>query len=262
MHQRFCHECGQKTDTHRINLHFLVHELQHGVFHVDSGIFFTLRELFTRPGHSIREYIDGKRKPHFPPFTLVVILGSVCALMQYFFKKESDDRNGLTTKKDSADPDLEKYVDFDGLLNYFRHVADWFSGHFAFTVLLILPVAALGFFLGFRRYRINYPEWLVIMLFLAGQSMAVYVLFIFINYFLGNQNGWFYLISWGLVTFTLVQFFEERRTKFVIARTVWSFTLTYIFTLIYLVLAASIIGLIGIMMFGYEGILGKIMQKV
>lgn len=262
LHQRFCHQCGQKTDTHRIDFHFLVHEVQHGIFHVDSGILFTLRELFKRPGHSIREYIEGKRKPHFPPFTLVVILGSVCALIQYFFKKESEVKNGLTATQDSANSSLQKYVDFEGLVNYFRHVIDWFSGHFAFTVLLILPVAALGFFLGFRKYRVNYPEWLVILLFLAGQSLAVYVVFIFINQFFGNHNGWFFLVSWSLVTFSLIQFFEERGKYYVIARSVWSIFLTYFFSVFYLVLAALIFTVIGILLYGYEGVFTKIIQKI
>lgn len=262
LHQRFCHQCGQKTDTHRIDFHFLVHEVQHGIFHVDSGILFTLRELFKRPGHSIREYIEGKRKPHFPPFTLVVILGSVCALIQYFFKKESEVKNGLTATQDSANSSLQKYVDFEGLVNYFRQVIDWFSGHFAFTVLLILPVAALGFFLGFRKYRVNYPEWLVILLFLAGQSLAAYVVFILINQFFGNHNGWFFLVSWSLVTFSLIQFFEERGKYYVIARSLWSILLTYLLSIFYLVVAALIFTVIGILLYGYEGVFTKIIQEI
>ena len=67
MHQRFCHQCGQKTDTHRINFHYLVHEVPHSIFHVDNGILFTLKELFTRPGQSIREYLEGKRQQHSNP---------------------------------------------------------------------------------------------------------------------------------------------------------------------------------------------------
>lgn len=262
LHQRFCHQCGQKTDTHRINLHFLVHEIQHGIFHVDGGILFTLRELFTRPGHSIREYIEGKRKPHFPPFTLVVILGSVCALIQYFFKKESENDLNFTTKYDTADTALGKYVDFEGLVKYLRHVIDWFAEHFAFTILLALPVAALGFFLGFRKYRINYPEWLVIMLFLAGQSLAVYVPFIIINQFIGDQNAWFFLISWCLTTFSLIQFFDERGKMYVIARAVWSIFLTYFLSTFYLILTALIFIGIGILLYGYEGIFSKIIEKI
>ncbi|WP_435523400.1 zinc-ribbon domain-containing protein [Chryseobacterium indoltheticum] len=28
---RFCSKCGQNTDTHKINLHYVIHELIHGI---------------------------------------------------------------------------------------------------------------------------------------------------------------------------------------------------------------------------------------
>lgn len=65
LQQEFCHECGQRTDTHRIDYHFLVHEVQHGVFHGNKGIIYILKELLIKPGHTIREYVDGKRKDQF-----------------------------------------------------------------------------------------------------------------------------------------------------------------------------------------------------
>lgn len=71
----FCSVCGQKNSTHRFSLsHIVLHDFIHGVFHLDKGFFFTIKELFTRPGHSIREYIQGKRVKHFNYFTLLIIL--------------------------------------------------------------------------------------------------------------------------------------------------------------------------------------------
>ncbi len=71
----FCSTCGQKTSTKRFSLkHFITHDLIHGVFHLDKGLLFTIKELFTRPGHSIREYVQGKRIKHFNYFTAILIL--------------------------------------------------------------------------------------------------------------------------------------------------------------------------------------------
>lgn len=247
MHQKFCHECGQKTATHRINFHFLIHEVQHGIFHVDGGILYTLKELFTRPGHTLREYIAGKRQQHFKPLLLVLILGSICALCQYL----------LTGKKEVADisedisvnlskTDASKYNDFKGFFSYLKEIFEWLGDHFAFTVLLMIPVAAFAFYLGFRKYRYNYPEWLVIMLFLTGQSLAVYVLFIFVNHFAGITNSLFYFISWGMITVSLIQFFNDKRKRHVILRSVWSMFLAYLLSLIYLIIALTVIVIIGI----------------
>jgi hypothetical protein len=73
----YCNNCGQSAETHKINAHFLWHDIQHGLLHFDEGILFSLRQLFTRPGHSIREFIDGKRVRHFKPISLVVVLATL-----------------------------------------------------------------------------------------------------------------------------------------------------------------------------------------
>ena len=46
----FCQKCGQKATVHKYSVkHFIEHDLIHGIWHVDYGIFFTIKELFTRP---------------------------------------------------------------------------------------------------------------------------------------------------------------------------------------------------------------------
>ena len=37
--QTFCPACGQPTQPHRIDWHFLGHELEHSVLHMDRGIY-------------------------------------------------------------------------------------------------------------------------------------------------------------------------------------------------------------------------------
>lgn len=262
LHQRYCHACGQRTDTHRINWHFMFHEVQHGIFHVDSGILFTVRELFLRPGHTLREYVEGRRRPHFKPLLLVVIMGSICALFQYFFKEERPEGEFSFVKADLAGGKIGQYIDYEGLLYYFKHVFEWLSHHFAFTVLLMLPVAALAFYLGFRKYRLNYPEWLVIMLFLAGQSLTVYILFIFLNEYVARLTPLFYLLSWVLILWSLLQFFDGKPRKQIVWRTVFSIFLSYFLSLIYVVLAVSVIALVGIMMYGYETLLPTLLKTL
>ena len=264
LNQKFCHECGQATDTHRINFHYFVHEVPHSIFHVDGGIIFTLKELFTRPGHTIREYLDGKRKPHFKPLMLVLIMGSVCALIQYFLKDPTKKKfaDQPLLKGDVKTSGLANYVDFEGLVSYFKHIVEWLSNHFAFTVLLMLPIAAFGFFLGFRKYKLNYPEWLVVFLFLAGQSLTVYILFIFLNRFVGNYNVLFFFLCWGLVTFSLTQLFNERGKKYVVLRSLWSIFLSYIFSLVYVVIAILVVAAVGILMYGYDTLIPLISKEL
>lgn len=76
---KFCSECGQKSDTHRITAkHFFMHDLLHGVLHVDKGIPFTLKQLFIRPGFAARDYISGKRVQYYNVFYLMfIVLGLI-----------------------------------------------------------------------------------------------------------------------------------------------------------------------------------------
>ena len=259
--QKYCHACGQKTDTHRINLHFLLHEIQHGIFHVDGGIVFTLKELFTRPGHTLREYLEGKRKPHFPPVLFVLIMGSVCALIHYFFNHKVEKKENSILETNLSKNDIAQYLDFKGFVAYFTHVFEWLGEHLAFTILLMLPICGLAFFLGFRKYKYNYSEWLVILLFLSGQCLTVYVFFIFINYFLGDFNLIFYLICFSLITFCLIQLFNNRGKWYVVLRVFWSVFLSYFLSVIYIVFVILIIIAIGLVLYGYDNIIPRILNK-
>ncbi|MCB0631023.1 MAG: DUF3667 domain-containing protein, partial [Lewinella sp.] len=53
----FCAHCGQSTKVDKINLPNFLRELSEGVFQINRGFFFTLKELFVRPGYSIRAYL-------------------------------------------------------------------------------------------------------------------------------------------------------------------------------------------------------------
>lgn len=57
--QKFCPACGQSTPAHRIDWHFLAHELEPSVLHMDRGVLYTLRNLMMRPGHLMRDYWKG-----------------------------------------------------------------------------------------------------------------------------------------------------------------------------------------------------------
>lgn len=60
---KYCSGCGQKTDTHRISFkNFIFHDVLHGTFHLERGIFFTAKESLLRPGKAALDYIAGSEK--------------------------------------------------------------------------------------------------------------------------------------------------------------------------------------------------------
>lgn len=78
----FCAHCGQPAATHRFTLrHLLLHDLPHSVWHVDKGLLYTFRQMLTRPGLTIREYLAGQRARHFRPISYLLLLIGGSALL-------------------------------------------------------------------------------------------------------------------------------------------------------------------------------------
>jgi len=65
----YCVQCGQMAHLHRTMGAFL-HDLLHGVLHLEGKTWRTLPMLAIRPGKLTREYVDGKRASYVSPMAL------------------------------------------------------------------------------------------------------------------------------------------------------------------------------------------------
>lgn len=73
----FCPNCGQENHTHKVPLkHYLV-ELLESVFHFDTKIFKTLRDLLFKPGEITNNYNENKRARYVPPLRLYIFISFV-----------------------------------------------------------------------------------------------------------------------------------------------------------------------------------------
>src|SRR6186713_1460072 len=64
-----CHACGQRGHVHK-TLGAFLHDLLHGVFHLEGKIWHTLPMLAWRPGELTRRYIAGERARFVSPMAL------------------------------------------------------------------------------------------------------------------------------------------------------------------------------------------------
>ena len=85
--QKFCPACGQPTPAHRIDWHFLGHELEHSVLHMDRGILYSLKHLMLRPGHLMRDYIEGRRARQVKPLLLLMIMAAAMVFLAKYFRE-------------------------------------------------------------------------------------------------------------------------------------------------------------------------------
>ena len=142
----------------------------HGVWHVDKGILFTIKELFTRPGHSVREYLEGKRIYFYNFISLILLLLAVSALLAPYIHVKMSDLMPQTNKEMMTS--FEKFVE-----KYPKLI-----------LLIAVPVYSLFSFVWFRKAKLNYSEHLVLNSYRIIPELIVGLLFSAITIFYTNTK--------------------------------------------------------------------------
>ena len=156
---KYCNSCGQLADTYKITWKELFHHLPHAFFHIDSGFFYTIKELATRPGNSIREYLEGKRKRHFNPFMLLIILTGFCSYLYVYFHLHT----------------IFASIRMDQLEVKNALIAHKFF--FARTIFFCI-LCSIGDYLMFREKKYTLPEMMVVNVFWFSGISVLQLLFI------------------------------------------------------------------------------------
>lgn len=156
----YCRHCGQSAQTDRFTFkHVFTHGFLLTIFHFNKGLFFSLKELFTRPGHSTRDYINGKRVTHINYFSLLVILILIFSLVENVTPFQySDLSDGDQEIFEAIDIALKKYPKF--------------------VYIGIIPLLAIFSYLFFQKARQNYAENIVLNSFKTAAVIAMNILFI------------------------------------------------------------------------------------
>lgn len=191
---KYCHNCGQTAATHRITTkHFITHDLVHGVWHIDKGILFTLKETFIRPGYAALDYISGKRIRYYNIFYLILIVVGFLILAGGI--KGSDK---IISHKN---PDIALVMKaLDAAVRYFK-----------FILFGLVPVLALNSYVLFRRLKLNYAENLIV----AGFGLLGSYVILMLSFLVGkiSQNAENIL---GPITllFPILVYYQATRGKY------------------------------------------------
>ncbi len=183
--EAYCAYCGQKASTHRYSVkHFVMHDLVHGVWHVDKGLLFTIKGLFTKPGTNVRAFIEGKRILYFNCITLIIlVLGA-----GHFLGALSP------VKLTDIVPDNSRAV--------MSVIEEWSTKYPKFVLLFTIPVSSLFSYLWFRRAKLNGTEHLVLNTYKAAAELVIGLLFTAITIVYHNNKEVLYLLYsfFGLLT--------------------------------------------------------------
>ena len=185
---RFCPDCGQRTDTHRINWHYLGHDVLHSVWHLEGGIIFTLKELLTRPGHSIREFLAGKRVNHYRPLALLLILGAVLLFIMHML-----DVSFARKSQEVFNPDVGSAS--ERMKAFQAQVIHFVEANQNVLHIAMIPLYAFWVWFMFRRRGFSYPEILVAQTFIANVQILISLLIVVVFWSVGASNT---LFTWAI----------------------------------------------------------------
>jgi hypothetical protein len=227
----FCPECGQAADTGRFTMKFIFENLLAAFTSKDGGIWFTLKNLFSRPGAMIVEILNGKRRSYFSPFpmlffaltvyillfTLTGSLGNIQELEQKIQESEVTINSDLDEKTQTA---LTRTNELKRLVgNGFRI----YYSHYTAVTMLTIPLflfATRAWYGKSNRKRYNRAEYLVAI----AYSMVMVVLYrcltsiVFLFSEKAEGTMLFYIPLVTIVAFTAC---FRKMLGFSIAKTAW-----------------------------------------
>ncbi len=175
----FCSNCGQKTNTVRLDWHYIQDELKYTFLHINKGLLFTVKQLLTRPGDSVREFIEGKRVQHYKPILLVFVLAGLNGLLSHYFHFEKVFAK-LNAINGSQQPKRLPFNQAD--------IYTWIVDHYALFELGLLPIISFCSWLAFKKWGYNYVENIIINSYASGARLAVSILLFPVMYLVKNSD--------------------------------------------------------------------------
>lgn len=188
----YCPSCGQRVQLKRIDGHYIIHELIH-LFHFEKGILYTIRELFMRPGDSVRQFLIENRYRLVKPIIFIIVTSLFYSLVNYFLHFE------------------------DGYINYSnvdestsKSILKWIQGNYGYANIIMGIFIAFWTKLFFRKYQFNFFEILILLCYAMGVGMIIFAFFGMLQSFthfnlmqIGGVVGFLYC------TWAIGQFFDK-----------------------------------------------------
>lgn len=159
---KFCPECGQKAELHRISIGHLLHDVIHAVTHADKGFLLLVKQLLIHPGTIAKEYVEGKRKKYFNPLTFLVISSAILAYLSH-----------KTGYLDSLSMGSNRAGGGEMSLLWKETFQVSRTAGKELTLILMGPLFAFITWMLFLRSKYNYAENFVLHSYLLGEAALV-----------------------------------------------------------------------------------------
>ena len=155
----FCSNCGQKTNTKRLDWNYIFDEAKYTFLHLNNGLLYTCKQLLIRPGDMVREFIEGKRVKHYKPLLLVFVLAGISTFLAYF--------NGDLTVLSKLNNENANVI-FDA-----TQYTNMLTKYYTLVQIISVPLIAFCTWLAFRKWGYNYIENIIINCFATAQLLII-----------------------------------------------------------------------------------------
>ncbi len=230
----YCPNCGQKASTKRFDTKIVFSELLEKLMPFEKGVLFTSIRLLTAPGASMLEYLAGKRVNYSKPisYTLLIFAFSLIFFSQQDFQQGMQDGFG---KEGSAEVRAAQ-----------KKLADVFTSNITLMYALLIPFLALASKWLYRKYRLNYAEYLVIgSYYTSGSILLGMPIMIWLEYFSSGVYNKSVIVLLGLIYFAYfvwayVRFFKEGNAWAIGLRAVAVYVVAYVMYTLFIALVTAI----------------------
>ncbi len=154
--QNFCPRCGQRVHTKRYTFRELINQFLVTFTSAERGIWLLLKGTTIRPGQTAIEFVEGKRKRYYNPFTFLALIISLTLLTNSWFKYYDEvkiDQQALSRITDQSY--REQYIESNKRWN---EVISWEYKYQNTFNLLCCPYFSFFLFHFFKKRRRNMAE--------------------------------------------------------------------------------------------------------
>ena len=155
---KYCSHCRQDVQTERLTWKEIALQVRHATVDVDRGFFFTVREMFLRPGATLRNYLEGKRVNYSNPFFFVLLTAGFASLLFMTYDVPLPVQSMNLERIERLNPLVAQ--------KYFVLVGTFF-----------VTILSVSDWILYRNARLNAAEFLVVNSFQAGQVLVITLIF-------------------------------------------------------------------------------------
>ena len=158
----YCNNCGQKLVVERITFHYIWHGLVHFFTHTEHGFFYTTRQMILKPGRSVKDFLEGRRKDHQTPVSYFLIWNAIYLLLLYILDSSFGQNRVVNFAEYFGPEEKTKFA----------------ISHLNIVLIFLLPFQALYVWLIMMFRDHNYFESFVVVLYAVGTLLLWQCVFV------------------------------------------------------------------------------------